>query len=403
MPVAEKIVPVPKALRTASLPDPFTRSLYACAPYRGCGHGCRYCDGRAEKYYFEGDFEKDLEIRAALPDALARELPALRDRGIISLGSGVTDCYQPLEAREGLTRRCIPAFAARGWPVLVMTKSALALRDLDAWTAALVAPGGPGQRGGPGFLFFMTVTGTDEPTRELMECGASPYRERLEALSAYARAGATTGALAMPLLPGLSDDDASVRRLFGALKETGVSFIMPGGLTLRPGRQKEAYLQTLRTARPDLLPLYDKLYAECRPSGMPIAAASAALAARCGALLRETGLPDRLPHRELARLAPAHDAARVLLRDMVELYGARGVPVRGLAAAADRYDAWLKAVRTEFRRRRTLPASWLEERFLDAAGSGELARVLDNAKLSAFMADVALRGLRLDYATLKSE
>jgi DNA repair photolyase len=380
------------ALRKGALPDPFTRALYSCAPYRGCGHGCRYCDGRAEKYYVEGDFERDIERRTNLPDLLANELPALRDRGIISLGSGVTDCYQPCERVLRITERCVPLLAEKGWPVLVMTKSALVRRDMDGWMTV--------NRGG-GFLLFMTVTAIDEKIRGLMEPGASPYRERLETLAAFSTAGAVTGALAMPLLPFISDDDASLRSLFGALKESGVSFVMPGGLTLRPGRQKETYLETLRAARPDLLADYGRLYGEERPSGAPIRSASEALNRRAGSLLREFDLTWTLPHRIHARLLPAHDSFRILLRDMAELYAERGIETRPLAAAADRYDLWLKEIRTQFRRRRTLAADWLQDRFLNATELGELDGILKNAKLTAFAREVILGGKRLDYLTLK--
>lgn len=387
-----RAVRAPRALRTGSVPDTFTRALYACAPYRGCGHGCRYCDGRAEKYYIEGDFQEDIDARENLPVLLEAELPALRDRGMISLGSGVTDAYQGAEAALGLTRRCIPPLARKGWPTLVITKSSLIERDLELWREV-------NSRGG--FLLYMTVTGTDEGLRELMEPGASTYASRLETLQRFARAGIPTGALAMPLLPGLSDDEAALRDLFFSLRDVGVSFIMPGGLTLRPGRQKDLYLRTLEGARPDLLPAYQRYYAENRPSGAPTAATSSELRRRCAAVLRETGLPWLPPHRLYARILPAHDAFSLLLRDMVELYAARGIPVEPLKAASTAFEAWLKPLRTGFRRRRNLPDSWLEERFLSAVELGELDGVLDNRKLSDFCREVTLRGRRLDYLTLK--
>ena len=380
------------ALRKGILTDPFTRSLYSCAPYRGCGHGCRYCDGRAEKYYVEGDFERDIERRTNLPDLLAKELPLLRDRGIISLGSGVTDCYQPCEEVYRITERCIPLFAERGWPVLIMTKSALVRRDLEGWLAV--------NRGG-GFLLFMTVTGIDEGIRGLMEPGASTYRDRLETLAAFKAAGAVTGALAMPILPFLSDDEASMRSLVGALKDCGVSFVMPGGLTLRPGRQKEVYLETLRSSRPDLIGEYDRLYNEERPSGAPIRAASEALIRRAGPLLREVGLPWTLPHSIHARILPPHDSLRILFRDMAELYSERGIETRPLIAAADRYDIWLKEIRSQFRRRRSLEDTWLQDRFMNAVELGELDGVLKNPKLAAFTHEVVLKGRRLDHLSLK--
>lgn len=389
-----RTVDAPRAIRAGSVPDSFTRSLYACAPYRGCGHGCRYCDGRAEKYYVEGDFERDIEARVNLPDLLAAELPGLRDRGMISFGSGVTDAYQPLEASLEITAKCIPHLIRKGWPTLVITKSSLIERDLSLWLEA--------NRGG-GFLLFMTVTGTDERVRELMEPNASGYADRLGTLRRFADAGIPTGALAMPLLPGLNDDEASLRDLFFSLKDAGVSFIMPGGVTLRPGRQKDLYLETLGGARPDLLPYYSAIYAENRQSGAPTAAATTEQRRRYAAVLKETGLSWLPPHRHYARLLPPHDALALLLRDMAELYAARGVAVGPLRAASERYEGWLRTVRTDFRRRRRLPDGWLEERFLSAAEFGELDGLMDNAKLAGFVREVVLKGRRLDYPTLKLE
>lgn len=388
----EKIVAAPRALRRGILPDQFTRALYSCAPYRGCGHGCRYCDGRAEKYYVEGDFERDIEVRENLPLLLADELPKLRDRGMISFGSGVTDAYQPLEASRGVTERCAPLLEERGWPVLVITKSNSVRRDVEVWRRV-------NARGG--FLLFMTVTGTDEEIRARFEPGASSYAERLETLAEFGKAGIVAGALAMPLLPSICNDERSIRELFGALKETGVAFIMPGGLTLRPGRQKELYLETVASFRAELLPDYGRLYAENRQSGAPVKEAGEALMRRCAAELKRLGMPWTLPHSVYSRLLPPHDAFRILLRDMVELYAARGVSVRPLMASAERYDEWLKTARGEFRRRRTLPADWLRDRFLNAAELGELDAVLENAKLAAFAKEVILRGKIFDYTTLR--
>lgn len=387
----EKISESPRALRRGVLPDSFTRSLYACAPYRGCGHGCRYCDGRAEKYYVEGDFERDVEIRSNLPQLLARELPGLRDRGMISFGSGVTDAYQPLEERHRVTERCLAALEDRGWPVSLITKSALVRRDLEVWKRV---------DGRGGFHLAMTVTGVDDELRRRFEPGASSYAERLETLAAFSSAGMITGALAMPLLPFINDDAASIRSLFGALKETGVRYIMAGGMTLRPGRQKDLYLDTVGAFRPELLSEYRRVYAENRPSGAPVREASSALGRRCAEELGKLGLPWTLPYADYARLLPPHDAFRVLLRDMAELYGARGVPTRPLSAAADRYDGWLKERRGEFRRRRSLDEGWLRDRFLNALELEEMDAALDNPKLAAFSRELFLRGRSFDYLRL---
>ena len=85
-------------LSRARLPDAFLVSLYrALAPYRGCGHGCAYCDGRAERYYVDGDFERDIAVRRNLPERVALDVAASREYGAVCIGSGVTDVYQPAE------------------------------------------------------------------------------------------------------------------------------------------------------------------------------------------------------------------------------------------------------------------------------------------------------------------
>ena len=384
--------PASKLLKPADLPDNFTRSLYKIAPYRGCGHGCRYCDGRAERYYVEGDFERDVEVRRTIPERLERELPAVREVGMVGFGSGVTDPYQPLEKVEGLTGRCAELIAAapRALPAMVMTKSSLALRDLPAWRRV-------NERSG--FLLMVSLTSLDEELRAAMEPGASSFAERLATLRAFQFAGCAVGVLAMPFLPGLSDGVDSIRRLYAACAEIGVDFIMPGGLTLRPGRQKDFYIEKLRAFRPDLVEPTLGIYAEERPSGAPTKAAAQALYGRIAEASRGFSIPYLLPHAAFARFLPPQDSLRLLFRDMLELYGERGTDTARLRTSADRYDEWLVGLRRNFRRHRTLPADWLEERFAEAAATGELGRVLGNPKLAAFAQSV-IEGARLDYRSL---
>ena len=217
-------------LKPADLPDNFTRSLYKVAPYRGCAHGCRYCDGRAERYYVEGDFERDIVVRKTIPERLAHDLPTCRERGIVAFGSGTTDPYQPLESTEDITGACAallssPQVNSLGLPAMVMTKSALALRDLDHWKAVNEAGG---------FLLMVSLTSMDEGLREIMEPGASTFRERLALLKKFKEAGCAVGILAMPFLPGLSDGAASISGLYSEALAIGVDFIMPGDLPCVP-------------------------------------------------------------------------------------------------------------------------------------------------------------------------
>lgn len=385
--------PVRRALSRADLPDPFTRSLYKLSPYRGCAHGCRYCDGRAERYYVEGDFERDLELRTGLPELLAAELSGLRERGMVAIGSGTTDPYQRLEAEARTVGRCAQLLADSQVPTCVMTKSDLVLRDLDAWARL-------GR--GAGFLLMVSITTLDDGIRQVFEPGAPSPAARLAALRTFKEAGCAVGALVMPLLPLISDDEAGLRALYGALSDIGVDFAMPGGLTLRPGRQKELYRETVRSYRPELMERLDRTYDEDRPSGMPRREASAALFRTVAAVRADHSIPPILPHGVHRRILPPHDSFRILLRDLAELYGERGVDTRPLLRGADRYDAWLLGLRRHFRRRRSLPASWLEDRFSAALSDGELAAVLDNRKLSDFAVRVLRDGETVDYRTLKT-
>ena len=320
-----------KLLKPADLPDNFTRSLYRIASYRGCAHGCRYCDGRAERYYVEGDFERDLEIRRDIPARLADELPALRERGMIGFGSGVTDAYQPAEGIERITGSCadLLASAPRPVPALVMTKSSLILRDIESWRRV-------GERSG--FVLLVSLTSLDERLRETMEPGASTFASRLATIKAFKAAGCAVGVLAMPLLPGLSDGAESIAALYSACVDADADFVMPGGLTLRPGRQKEFYLRALGAHRPDLVERTRELYDEEKPSGTPRASAARALFERIAPIRREAAMPYLLPHEIFAKFLPPHDALRVLFRDMVELYAERGIDTSALKKSAHAYD-----------------------------------------------------------------
>jgi DNA repair photolyase len=406
-----------KALLRGDLPENFTRSLYRISPYKGCAHGCRYCDGRAEKYYVEGDFERDIEKRVWIPEQLERELPKLRERGMISLGSGVTDAYQHCEKSEKITRR-IAGLLCAGWrgeaqaslgldgaetsgarglrrfPAMVMTKSIMAMRDLELWSEL---------NRKAGFVLMVSLTSLDEELHKLMEPGSSGFHARLSMIRAFKNAGCRVGVLAMPFLPGLSDSEDSIQKLYEACSEAGVDFLMPGGLTLRPGRQKELYLSTLKTRRPDLLPLVLEMYGENRQSGAPAARYSRELQARISRVRSAFSLPWLLPHRAYAELLPAHDTLRVLLRDMIELYADKGVDTAELRAAAGRYDAWLISTRRRFRRQRSLPGSWLEESLAEALHSGRIGEILGNKRLTAFVMSCFVDGAFFDYLSMKLE
>ncbi|MCP5452643.1 MAG: radical SAM protein [Spirochaetaceae bacterium] len=389
-------------LSRARLPDAFLVSLYrALAPYRGCGHGCAYCDGRAERYYVDGDFERDIAVRRNLPERVALDVAggaAAREYGAVCIGSGVTDVYQPAERGLGLTRRALEALAPAGLPVVILTKSDLVLRDFDVLSRF------------PKALVVVTVTTTDDGTAAMLEPGASPPAARLAVVREARARGFRSGVMAMPLCPGLSDGDGSVGSLLDASIEAGAEFVYPGGLTLRPGRQKDHYMAAVERRGPALRAEYDELYAGDRPSGMPSPRLAAEQAKRLDRLVRERGLPTMIPHGVYRELLSPPDALYVLFCHMQGLYAARGVDVRPLRAATGRYADWLAGERTALRRslgRNRAPSpepfpvtGVLTERLLALSEGGGLAEVLGNARLAALAANV-LAGGAFDYTTLR--
>lgn len=411
-------------LGSGDLPEPFMVSLYrALAPYRGCGHGCAYCDGRAEKYYVDGEFERDLAVRRNVADRIRLDVEvgkATLDYGSVCVGSGVTDVYQPLEARLGLTRGILEALEPAGLPVVILTKSSLVERDYDVLSRF------------PSALIMVTLTTTDDGLAAWLEPGASPPSERLAVVRSARKAGFMSGVMAMPLCPGLCDDDEHTDALATAAQDAGAQFVCPGHLTLRPGRQKDFFMCRLAERRPDMVPHYHDLYRENRQSGSPLSSYLRSASARLGAQLAACGMPASIPWSVYSRLLAPHDALFVLLCHMDELYARRGVNTEPLRDARGRYASWLRESRRNLRRvlgkerRRTTGESVMEapELFPGLPGSAatpgfrnepfplsaELARllkrdlesVLQNDRLAALCRSLATGQAEFDYCSMKA-
>ncbi|MFH1469487.1 MAG: radical SAM protein [Pseudomonadota bacterium] len=309
--------PAKTILRDGGRTDSWFVARYGMNLYRGCQHGCAYCDGRAEKYRVEGEFERDIGVKAGAPALLARELDRLREPGLIFIGGGVSDGWQPLEARHGLARTALELALERGLPVSVLTKSALVERDLDLLVDI--------QQKSRAILSFSIAT-LDEGVRERFEPGAAPIAERWWLLEEAKRRGLATGVMAMPLMPGIADSAEDILALFARAADAGVDFLLAGGLTLRPGRQAEHFFATVGRHRPDLLPAYQRAYGQAGPSG----AAPRALHRRHEERFREafarTGLASRMPRGLFTGLMPQHIELAVLLEQRdhaAELEGRR--------------------------------------------------------------------------------
>jgi DNA repair photolyase len=163
---------------------------YVVNPYTGCEHGCSYCYARFIKRFSRhsepwGEF---VDVKINAPDLLRLEITKKR-RGKVWV-SGICDPYQPLEEKYELTRRCLEILRQHNWPVIIQTRSPLALRDIDVIKEARE------------FEVGLTVTTADDEIRKLFEPFAPPIGERIRALDGFHRAGVRAYAMIAPILPG---------------------------------------------------------------------------------------------------------------------------------------------------------------------------------------------------------
>jgi DNA repair photolyase len=190
---------------------------YSFNPYRGCEHGCVYCYARPT-HEFLGlsaglDFETRILVKERAPELLALELAAPGWTPQLIALSGVTDPYQPIERRLGITRRCLQVLAEFRNPVGIVTKSALVTRDIDVLQALAAHQA---------VAVSLSVTTLDEAVRRVMEPRASTTMRRLEAVGRLRAAGIPVGVSIAPVVPGLTDHE--IPAILARAAEAGAQF-----------------------------------------------------------------------------------------------------------------------------------------------------------------------------------
>jgi len=253
---------------------------YTLNPYRGCAHLCVYCDARANQYGLSESFEQVVYFKENAVEILQKQLPRIK-QGIVGMG-GVCDAYQPVEAEQRLTRRILETLAGYGFPIEVLTKSDLVLRDLDLFQEINSVTWA-------GVLF--TITTFDPVVVERFEPHAPSPERRLAALESVAKIGLTTGVMLCPHLPGISDDEAHLEEVVRRAVDAGAQFILHGGLTLKKGAQRTRFLQTLERYYPHLLSVYERLYAA---GYSPQREYSRRVSRLAREICRRYGIPDRM-------------------------------------------------------------------------------------------------------------
>jgi DNA repair photolyase len=250
-------------------------------PYRGCLHACKYCFARATHEWLEldsgADFDTQIVVKTNLVEVLEREVarPAWR-REHVALGTN-TDPYQRAEGRYRLMPGVIGALARSGTPFSVLTKGTLARRDVPLLAAAA---------GDVPVGFGVSVAIWDDVLHTALEPGVPSPRARLDLVRAVTGAGLPCGVFLAPVLPWLTDDEASLDAAIGAIAAAGATGVTVLALHLRPGA-REWFLGWLGRAHPELVPRYRRLYG--RGAYVP-AAYRAALAERVAPILARHGL-----------------------------------------------------------------------------------------------------------------
>ncbi|MCA9968923.1 MAG: radical SAM protein, partial [Anaerolineales bacterium] len=228
-------------------PDTWFGLKYNMNLYRGCQHQCIYCDSRSECYQIENF--SDILVKENAIALLENELARKRVKGTIGTGS-MNDPYMPLEARIGLTRRALEVIARFRFPVHVITKSDLVLRDLDLLRQinAVYA------------AVSFTLTTTDDRLAKKLEPGAPAPSARLRAMKILAENGIHTGVTMMPILPFIEDNVENVTQIVTQAHAHGAAYILPGfGMTLRD-RQRAYYYARLDRHFPGLRQQYERRF-----------------------------------------------------------------------------------------------------------------------------------------------
>jgi len=243
-------------LRKHNKIDSWFVSRYGMNLYRGCAHDCIYCDGRAEKYQVQDNFEAEIVVKTNAVEVLKKELNPTKKRiplkpGFIMVGGGVGDSYQPIEEKYLLTRKILELLSENNYPVHILTKSTLVERDLDILkkintkTRAIIS---------------FSFSSCNDEISKLFEPGVPSPSKRLETIKKLKDEGFYCGMFLMPVIPFITDKPDIMDETIKKAKDAGVDFIVFSGMTLKEGRQKDYFYKVLKKYYPEFLVEYAHIY-----------------------------------------------------------------------------------------------------------------------------------------------
>ena len=259
--------------------DTWFYNRYSAHPYVGCAFGCEFCYGRSEKYIGgrgPDDFDRRIRVKVNAAELLRRELFRRRP-DVITCG----DWQLPAERDYRLSRQMLEIVHDDGFPLFVVERSPLLVRDADVLAAI-------NERTWVGVVF--SISALDPAIKQTFEPRSPGARARLAAMARLAQAGILVGTALMPVLPFLCDDEPHLEEVIIATKDHGGTFVLAGGLTMS-GSQADRMWRVLDSRYPRIRSAYEELYAD-GPSGTEH---HIRLCRRVRALCYKHGLTDRMP------------------------------------------------------------------------------------------------------------
>lgn len=218
--------------------------------YRGCTHGCIYCDSRSTCYQFTHPFE-DVEVKQNAPELLEKALKSKRKTCMIGTGA-MSDPYMHCEKELQLTRRCLEIILKYGFGAAIQTKSDLILRDIDLLTEINRTAK---------CVVQITLTTYDDDLCKILEPNVCNTKRRIEVLSILQEKGIPTIVWLTPILPFINDTKENISAILNECVRTGVKGVIDFGmgLTLREG-DREYYYAALDKFFPGMKERYIKQY-----------------------------------------------------------------------------------------------------------------------------------------------
>jgi len=216
--------------------------------YKGCCHGCIYCDSRSDCYRIE-QFDK-VRIKKDAIAILEKELYSKRKKGVIGLGA-MSDTYNSFEQQMGATREALKMIEKYGFGVSIDTKGTLITRDIDYLQKIA---------GNHSAIAKVTITTADDDLAAQIEPRAPKSRQRFQVVKELSDSGIFSGILMMPVLPFLADTTENVKAMVELAAEHHAKFIYPAfGMTMRDG-QREYFMGKLKQIAPELPGKYMQRY-----------------------------------------------------------------------------------------------------------------------------------------------